>query len=107
MPIRVTQSWGTTPFTLGVNLLASTTQVKVGSESLHRFSVFPVIKSVMAQRKNRTQNERSYGSYERFPFLMTGRLDFGHSILEEIMMGLPPSERSASEPSVQLVLLFQ
>ena len=100
MPIRVTQSWGTTPFTLVMNLLASTTQVKVGSVSLHRFSVFPVIKSVMAQSKNSTQNDRSYGRYERFPYLITRRLDFGHSIDE---MGLPPSERSASAPLVLLV----
>ena len=41
-------------------LLASKTQVKVGSVSLHRFAVFSVIKSVMAQRKNGTQNERFF-----------------------------------------------
>ena len=76
-------------------------QIEVGSVSLHRFSVFPVIKSVMSQRKSGTQNECSYGRYERFPFLMTERLDFGQSIEG---MGLPPSERSASAP---LVLLYQ
>ena len=30
-----------------------------------------------AVRSNGTQNERSYGHYERFPCLMTRRLDFG------------------------------
>jgi hypothetical protein len=55
----------------------------------------------MAYRQNGTKNERSYGRYKRFPFLMTRRSDFGKSILG---MGLPPSKRSA--PAL-LVLLVQ
>jgi len=53
-PIRVAQCWGTTLISLRKDLLASIAQVKVGSVSVHRFSVFPGIKGVMAQRKNGT-----------------------------------------------------
>jgi hypothetical protein len=87
-------------FALGKDLLASIAQVKVGSVSVHRFSIFPGIKRVMAECKNSTKKERSYGRYERFPFLMTRRLDFGQSIAG---MGLPMSKRSASAPPVLLV----
>jgi hypothetical protein len=55
----------------------------------------------MAQCKNGTKNERSYGRHERFPCLMTRRLDFGQLI---VGMGLPTSECSAS---ALLVLLVQ
>ena len=99
------------------NLSALTAQVK-GSVSVHRvsifpgimmikrvmgqcLSVFPDIKSVMAQCKNGTKNKGSYGCYERFPILMTRRLDFGQSIAG---MGLPIPEHSAS---AALVLLGQ
>ena len=47
-PIRVTQSWGTMFFALGKNMLDSTAQIKVGSANVHRSSIFPGIKSVMA-----------------------------------------------------------
>ena len=68
--------------------------------SVHIFSVFPGIKGVMAQCKNGTENEHSYGRYKRFPFLKTKMLYFGQSIAG---MGLPTSEHSASAPLVLLV----
>jgi hypothetical protein len=112
-PIWVTHCWDITLVLLGKNLLASTAQVK-GSVSVHGvpifpgikrgrdhcLSVFPGIKSMMAQCKNDTKNKGSYGCYERFPILMTRRLDFGHSIA---VIGLPMSKRSASAPLVHLV----
>jgi hypothetical protein len=112
-PIRVTQCWGIALVLLGKNLLASTEQVK-GSVSIHRApifpgikrgmdqcpSVFPAIKSMMAQCKNDTKNKGSYGCYERFPILMTRRLDFAHSIA---VVGLPTSKCAASAPLVQSV----
>ena len=55
---------------------------------------------MMAQRKNGSQNEGSYGRYERFPILMTRRLYFGQWIAE---MDLPTFECSHSTPLVLLV----
>jgi len=65
------------PGVLRKNLLVFTVQVKIGSVSVHRFSVFPGIKDVMTQRKNSTKNECSYGHYEKFPLLMTRGLHLG------------------------------
>jgi hypothetical protein len=111
-PIRVTQCWDITLVLLGKNLLASMAQVK-GSVSVHgvpispgikrgmyQCLVFPGIESMMAQCKNDTKNKGSYGCYERFPILMTRRLDFGHSIA---VIGLPTSKRLALAPLVHLV----
>lgn len=55
---------------------------------------------MMAHCKNNHKNERAYGLYRGFPFLMSGRLDFVRSIAR---MGLPLPERSASVPLVPLV----
>ena len=91
--MRVTQCWGmyrTTLFSLGKNLLASTT-IKVESVSAHRSSIFPGIKNVMAQCENGSQNQRSYGRYQRFPYPMTRRLGIGQQTAK---MGPPTSERS-------------
>ena len=55
---------------------------------------------MMAQRKNGTQYEGSYGRYERFPILMTRRLYFGQLITE---MDLLTFECSHSTPLVLLV----
>jgi len=96
------REWNTTLIaSLEKILLASTTQIKIGLVSIHRSSVFPGIKSVMAQGKNHTKNECSYGRYEIFPILMTRRLDLGKSIA---VMGLLTSKRSAS---ALLLLLVQ
>ena len=46
---------------------------------------------MMAQCKNGTKNEGSYGCYEKFPILMTKKLAFGQSMAE---IGIPPLERS-------------
>jgi len=72
-------------------MLASIGQVKVGSVSVHKFSMFQGIKNMMAHCKNGTQNECSYGCYERFPCLVMTRLDFGQSIPG---LDLPTLERS-------------
>ena len=55
---------------------------------------------MMAQCKNGTKNEGCYGRHERFPILMTRRLEFGHSMAE---IGIPTSERSVLAPLVLLV----
>jgi hypothetical protein len=55
---------------------------------------------MMAQCKSGTQNERSYGRYERFPCLVTRRLDFG-----QLIAGVDPpvSECSDLAPVALLV----
>jgi len=88
------------PSVLRKNLLVSTVQIKIGSVSVHRFSVFPGIKDVMTQRKNSTKNERCYGRDEKFPLLITRRLHLGKSIAE---VDLPMPERSHLGPLVLLV----
>ena len=99
-PIRVTQYWGTPIIELGNHLLASIAYIEVISVSVRRSSVCPGIKSVMATCKNSTQNQRSYGRYERFPCLVTRRLNFAQSMAG---IDLPMSARSNSVPPVLLV----
>ena len=59
---------------------------------------------MMAQCKKGTKNKRSYGHYERFPFLMTRKLCFGQP---KVGMGVPTPERSAGRSLVLLPVVWQ
>jgi len=81
-------------------MLTSIAQVKVGSVSVHKFSIFQGIKNMMAHCENGTQNECSYGCYERSPCLVMTGLYFEQSILG---LDLPMLERPDLAPVVLLV----
>ena len=58
--------------------LDSTNKSWISELYIHRYSMScsPGIKTMMARGKSNTQNERPYRRSEKFPSLLTRRLDF-------------------------------